>query len=375
MKVCLDIRPLLETKRSGVANYAARLMAALLELPPRPGRTYALFCNAYGRPVPEDLPPASSRVERHLHQMPNRWLNAAMAIVGQPKLESLVGGADLVYLPNLNFVATAKPLVVTVHDLSFVRYPEFFSAKQRAWHALIGPRRLLLKAAAIVAVSEHAKNDISEIYGVPPEKIRVITPAVGPEFAPQPPTAMAAVRAKYGLPEKFFLYLGTLEPRKNLEGLVAAFEKCAGDARLVIAGSRGWLCRRLFRRVAASPARERIQFLDYVAAADQPALYSAATAFVYPSFYEGFGMPPLEAMACGLTVIASRATSLGEVIGDAGLLVEPNDLAELAEAMRLVWDDADLRAELARRGLARARRFTWTESASRLDALFRQFEK
>ncbi len=374
MRIALDIRPMLETRRSGVANYTARLLRALLARPAPPGRSYVLFGNAFGRELPDDLPAPGRGVEHRFSRYPNRLLNAAMAFAGRPRIEDLTGGADAVYLPNLNFAATERPLVVTVHDLSFERYPRFFSAKQRLWHGLVRPRRLLRRAAFTVAVSRHTKADLVETYGVDPERVAVITPAAGPEFAPAGPGEIGRVRARYGLPREFFLYLGTLEPRKNVGGLIAAFEKIGGSAGLVIAGGQGWLYREIFDRAKRSPAADRIKFLDYVDAADQPALYSAAAALVYPSFYEGFGMPPLEAMACGTPVVASQAASLGEVVGDAGLLVDPYDSAEIADAMKAVLEEPGLARTLRARGLARAALFSWTKSAERLDGLFRRLE-
>jgi len=374
MRVILDIRPMLEEKRSGVANYTARLLRALLDRPPVAGRDYALFCNAYGRTLPADLPAAAPHVERHFSRYPNRLLNAAFAFAGRPLLEGLCAGADAIYLPNLNFVATAKPLVATVHDLSFERYPRFFSAKQRLWHRLIRPRSLLRRAAFTVAVSEHTKTDLVESYGLDPDRIAVINPGVGPEFAPAGEAEKEQVRRKYGLDGEYFLYLGTIEPRKNVGGLIDAFDRLGGKTRLVIAGSRGWLCRDIFRQAARSPAAERIRFLDRVADGDQPALYSAAAALVYPSFYEGFGMPPLEAMACGTPVIVGHASSLGEVAGDAGLMVDPYDVGEIADAMKAVLEEPGLGRLLGGRGRQRAARFTWEESAARLDRLFARLE-
>jgi len=370
MRVAIDIRPMLETRRSGVANYTARLLQALLALPPRPGRRYALFANAWGRPLPADLPAASATVENFFHHFPNRLLNASFAWRDRPLIEDLAGGADLVYLPNLNFVASRRPLIVTVHDLSFRRYPEFFSAKQRLWHAAVNPDGLLRRAAAVVAVSEHTRTDVIETFGLPPERVRVVPPGVGPEFRPRTEAEKALIKAKYGLPEEFYLYLGTLEPRKNVAGLIAAFEKIGGRTGLVIAGGKGWLYRRIFSRAAASPARDRIKFLDYVDEADKPALYAAALALVYPSFYEGFGLPPLEALAAGTPVIASHASSLGEVVGAAGLLVDPHDTAAIAEAMRTLRDEPATGRLLAARGPEQAKKFSWEAGARRLDALF-----
>lgn len=361
---------MLETNRSGVANYTARILRALFARTPRPGRSYVLFCNARGRPLPADLPEGSAIIERRFSRYPNRLLNASFALLNAPKVERLVGGADLVYLPNLNFIATRRPLVVTAHDLSFERYPKFFSAKQRLWHRLIEPRKLLGQATAVVAVSEHTKTDLIETFGLPVDRIHVISPGVGGEFAPKTDEEKEHIRNRYGLAEDFFLFLGTLEPRKNVSGMIAAFEKIGGGADLAIAGGKGWLYREIFRRAAMSPARDRIKFLDYVEDADKPALYSAATAFVYPSFYEGFGMPPLEAMAAGTPTIVSHASSLGEVVGDCGLLVDPYDTAEIADAMKTLLDEPRLRARFREKGLSRAKKYSWEASAERLDRLF-----
>lgn len=374
MRVLLDVRPLLESRWSGVANYTARLLAALLARP-SDNKKYVLYANSFKRPDKDlaisclvsnvSLPPIITRY-------PNKLLNASMVWLGRPLIEDLTDGADLVYLPNLNFIATRKPYIVTVHDLSFARFPEFFSAKQRLWHAAVGPKRLLRRAAAVIAVSEHTKRDIIETCGVPAEKIAVISPGVGPEYMPADNATKDPVLKKYGLRDGYILYLGTLEPRKNVTGLIAAFETLKNDARLVLAGGKGWLYKDIFHRAASSPARDRIRFLDYVDEADKPALYSAAAIFAYPSFYEGFGIPPLEAMACGTPVVAGHATSLGEVIDDAGILVDPHDITALAEALQEVLDDAALRAELSRRGLERTKAFTWEKSAEKLDELFRK---
>jgi glycosyltransferase involved in cell wall biosynthesis len=362
----------LEARRAGVGQYAYHLTRALLERPTAADRQYLMFSYSWKLPWPRGLPSESAAVKYRQLVMPSRAANLAIALSGRPRLEDLVSDFDVAWLPNLSFAASRRPYAVTAHDLSFVRYPEFFSAKQRLWHAAIRPARLLKQAARIIAVSEHTKLDLMETYGLPDERIEIIYPAAGPEYRPASDQAIAEVRAKYRLPERFFLYLGTIEPRKNIDGLIAAFEQQPIETDLVIAGGRGWLWRGVFRRAARSSARRRIRFLDYVAEEDKPALYSSALALTYPSFYEGFGMPPLEAMACGLPVIASHASSLGEVVGQAGLLVDPHDLNELAETMRAVAEQPALRTRLRQRGLTQAKQFTWEESGARLDRLIEE---
>lgn len=367
MRVICDIRPLLDPRRSGVGTYAAEIVRALAS---RGAHEYVLYANASRGSLPADLPAPSSRVAHRLTRRPNRLLNASFALFGAPAIESLAGGGDVAYLPNLNFAATRLPLVVTVHDLSFVRFPRFFSAKQRLWHAAIGAEGLLRRAAAVIAVSRHTKADVVETFGVPEERVSVAGPGVSAGFSPRPEPEIAAVRAKHGLHAPYYLFLGSLEPRKNIPGIIDAFDRVRADLDLVIAGGKGWLFRDIFRRAAASKKRDRIKFLGYVDAADKPALYSGASALVYPSFYEGFGMPPLEAMACGAPVVASHASSLGEVVGDAGLLVDPYAPDDIAAAMTAVVEDGRLASELRRRGLERAKLFTWDASAATLEGVF-----
>lgn len=367
MKIIIDSRPLLEKKRGGVSHYTDSIARALLE---RGRHQYVLFCNARdpdeSRLRLADLPPA----ERRIGAVPNRLLNAGFAFFGRPLIESMAGAADLLYLPNLNFAATKLPSVVTVHDLSFIHYPDFFPARGRLWHRLVNAPELLERAAAIAAVSEHTKADLVETLGIEPEKISVVPPGADDAFRPQTPERIREVRKRYRLPERFFLYLGTIEPRKNLATLIAAFDKLPETANLVVAGARGWLAEDVYAGAGRTRSRARINFLDYVDDADRPALYGAALALVYPSFYEGFGMPPLEAMASGTPVIASRAASLGEVVGSAGILVDPCSVSELAEAMAALAADAALAETLRARGLKQAQKYSWIESAEKLERVF-----
>jgi glycosyltransferase involved in cell wall biosynthesis len=371
MTTIVDIRPMLEARRSGVAHYTAELLKRLVGLPRTDGGRFKLFCNSWGRKIPTDTPPESPVFERKFSRYPNRLLNASFAWIGRPLIEDLTGGGDQVYLPNLNFIATKKPLTVTVHDLSFVRFPGFFSPKQRLWHRAIDPRRLLRSSRTVVAVSEHTKTDVVESFGIAADRVQVVTPAAGPEYRPRDAREREEARRKYGLPENFFLFLGTVEPRKNVAGLITAFEKMTGPTALVIAGGMGWRSGEALRKAKSSPAGDRIKFIDYVDDADRPALYSAARVFVYPSFYEGFGMPPVEAMACGTPVVTSRTSSLPEVVGVAGLLIDPHDPSELAEAMSAAWGDEPLRRRLTEYGIEQSKKFSWERSAGRLDEILR----
>jgi len=368
MRIAVDIRSLLEKNRAGVSLYTLNL---LRELAGTGAHEYALFCNSSKLPFPADAP-KDGRTSHHFTHYPNRLLNASFAFSRWPKIEQLVDGADAVYLPNLNFIATDKPLVVTVHDLSFERYPQFFSLKQRLWHRLVNAEQMIKRAHQIIAVSEHTKDDIMESFGIPALRVHVVPPAVSDEYYCRPPQETSAVREKYSLPGNFILYLGTLEPRKNVAGLIEAFNALNEDVDLVIAGGEGWLYQQIYRAVEQSPKRERIKFIGYVAEEDKPALYSAAAVFAYPSYYEGFGMPALEAMACGTPVMASHTSSLGEVVGDAGLLVNPASTEEMVMALEAILTDGQLGQTLHDRGVERAKQFRWEDSAQKLLRVFEE---
>jgi glycosyltransferase involved in cell wall biosynthesis len=261
--------------------------------------------------------------------------------------------------------------VITIHDLAFLSFPQTFRRVNRTyltWATRVSAKR----AARILAVSEATKREIVRLLCLPPEKIVVTYDACDPRFAPPEPAALEAFRRRKGLPERFILFLGTLEPRKNLPALIDAYAKIASstDAPLIIGGGKGWLYDEIFARAEALSLGDKIRFVGYVDGAEQPLWYAAATVFAFPSLYEGFGMPPLEAMACGTPVVTSTSSSLPEVVGEAGLTVDPTDVDALAEALLRLLGDAELRAELQTRGLRQARRFSWRETAERTLAAY-----
>jgi glycosyltransferase involved in cell wall biosynthesis len=262
-------------------------------------------------------------------------------------------------------IVRPAPTVITIYDLSFALFPQFFRGFNQTylrWGTRLSARR----AQRLITISDCTRRDVHRLYDVPLDRIDVAYPGVAETMQPPPLDRVAAFRHEKNLPEKFFLFLGTLEPRKNLITLVRAFtqlKQTCPDARLVLAGGVGWLADELFATIKASGVKESILLPGYVAAEDKALWYAAATAFVYPSIYEGFGLPPLEAMACGTPVIVSNAASLPEVVGDAGLLIAPEDVNSWTAALKRMWNDAAYQAELADRGKRQAAQFTWRETA------------
>ncbi|RLC69773.1 MAG: glycosyltransferase family 1 protein [Chloroflexi bacterium] len=292
-------------------------------------------------------------------------------------VELITGPVDVFHSPDFTLPPVWRArAVLTVHDLSFLRVPECFTGALRRYLERVVPRSVR-RADHVIADSHSTKRDLVELLGTPAGKVTVIHSGVEPRFRPiVDRAALGPVRQRYDLPERFIISVGTLQPRKNFATLVEAFARLKSETgnwkpgarslKLVIAGGRGWLYEEIFARVEALGLQGDVLFPGFVADEDLPALYNLAEAFVLPSLYEGFGLPPLEAMACGTPVVTSNVSSLPEVVGDAGLMVEPADVESLAAAIERVLEDGGLRREMVQRGLARAKEFTWERAARRL---------
>ncbi len=286
-------------------------------------------------------------------------------------------GCRLLHLPaGLGPVGGGMPMVVTVHDVMPLRFPEMFRPWYRHYARAVLPR-LARRARAIIAGSAAAKGEIVEWLGVPAERVTVIAYGVDQIFrpvAPDDPRAIA-VRRRYGLPPAFVLAVGSVEPRKNLPRLLEAVRRLRGqpstaDIALVHAGPEGWRPDEVVRAAQRSGLDGATRFLGYVPTEDLAILYGLARVFAYPSLWEGFGMPVLEAMACGCPVVTSSLSSLPEVAGDAAVLVNPESTEDLAAALTTLWDEEALRSRLVTRGLQRAARFTWANAAHETAAVY-----
>jgi len=272
---------------------------------------------------------------------------------------------------------------VTVHDLSFLRYPNAFRPLNRLYLNLI-TKASTRRAACVIAVSESTRQDVITLCGVPGEKVVVIPNGVTEDFSPANPVEVAEFRRRKGLPERFILFLGTLEPRKNLVRLIDAYALWRQTAyptgrgssssvpALVIAGGKGWFYDQIFARVTKLGLTNDVLFPGFVPGEELPWFYRAAELFVYPSLFEGFGLPVLEALASGTPTITSAASSLPEVAGDAALLVNPEDTQSLADAMGQVLSNPALAAQLRADGPRQAKQFSWTRTAIATTAVYRK---
>lgn len=274
--------------------------------------------------------------------------------------------ADLLHIPGFDAPLWHPcPTILTVHDIIGWLFPKNMPPVARFYWAYWLPFSIRF-ANVLIADSEATRKDLIHKLKIPADRIRVIHLGVEARFSPQNQEQIERCRNHYQLPQRFILYVGTLEPRKGIDTLIDAFARLANrcpDVDLVLAGKKGWYWQPLFERIQKHSLQNRVHVTGYVADEDVPALYSAATVFAFPSRYEGFGLPPLEAMACGTPVVSSNSSSLPEVIGDAGILVAPDDESALAMNLEAVLSDRTLHGTLSAKGVLQASKFTWTKTA------------
>ena len=270
---------------------------------------------------------------------------------------------------------TRTPVVVMIHDLASLHYRAFFTRREH-WRNRILLPWAARRAARVLTVSEHCRGDIVRTLGVPDAHVVVTYDGIGERFRPIAAEGADAVLARYGIGRPYLLCVGNIQPRKNLRGVLDAFVSLKREHglphRLVLVGKKAWLYGGVFERVRALGLESDVTFTGYVADDDLPAIYSGAEVLVYPSFFEGFGLPPLEAMACGVPVVASREPAFPEVLGDAALLADPGDSADIARHVLAAVSDRALRERLIERGRARAGRYTWEDCARRTLAVFEE---
>jgi len=362
MTIGIDGRCLQNGKNTGVEEYARSLILRLVKENHRD--QFVVFVNSFSdiKERFEWLDEFDNVCIKRFN-VPNKILNFCFWLLNWPKIDKMIGGADYFISPNVHFAALSEKCqqILTVHDLSFERMPETFSWKRRLWHFLINPRRSVRRAVKIWAVSESTSQDLVNLYRVNPEKIEINYPFFDFESFDQTSYSKQELRDKFGLSGRFILFLGTIEPRKNIKSLIIGFEsfkrrnKGSEDFKLVIAGEKGWLWESIIERAKQSPFHEDIIFTSFVEERDKPLLYSLADVFVYPSFYEGFGFPPLEAMASGTPTITSNQSSMPEVLSDGALLINPYKPFEICLALENLLKDREVYRGYIEKGKNRSR--------------------
>jgi glycosyltransferase involved in cell wall biosynthesis len=373
MRIAIDIS-YLQTKRAGYGHHTTELLNSLLQ---------------YGGQHSYTLWGWSSHIDKNalaLFSQPNIRIKAARIPgfikrvywnnIKFPDIQIFTGDFDVFHcIEPLMPPAKKKKVIITVHDLAYKKYPEYFTSSVKKWDKHIGQN--VLNADAIIVQSQQTKDDLIELFNVLPDKIKTISLPVNSIFHANPYDCIKSeIRKKYNLLSPFALFVGTLEPRKNIPNLIKAFERLhksnISDLNLVIVGKRGWLYNEIISSINNSTVRNKICYLDYTPEKNLAVIYRLATFFIYPSFYEGYGVPVLEAMASGTPVITSNTSSLKEIAEGASILIDPINVEELADAMFRLSNDQSLREELRKKGLGRIKLFTHKSAANKILDIYKQ---
>lgn len=366
-------------KISGVEVYIINMLKSLFEIDPPAGRAgkeneYILWYNAFKKVDISHFPADYPNVKLKRTKVPNKFLNLSLSLLRWPKVDKLIGkNINILWVPDPRPAPVSKKCkkITTFHDLSFEDFKYSFNFKTRLWHKVLRPKKEAEEASHIITPSEFTKSQLVEEYNVSPDKITVISEAAAEHLKPLDfPKSFELIKRKYKLPDQYFLCLSTLEPRKNIEGIIRAYTEWQygnkATVALVIAGKE---CPGIFAELKIQK-HPLIHLTGFVDEEDKSLLYQHAMAFLYPSLYEGFGLPILEAMQCGTPVITSDATAMPEVAGDAAILVNPNAPHELKLAMDEIYRDEDRRKELIEKGFEQAKKFSWKKATEELKSLF-----
>ncbi len=359
----IDASRSVSPRPTGTELYSRYLIEALLDRAPD-RFSFRLYFNQPPRSAISDQQSAISNQRSAIRLMPfpRLWTHLRLST------EMILHRPDLLFVPaHVLPVIHPRRSVVTVHDLGYLYFPEAHPPRQR-WYLDRSTRWHTRTAAHLLADSEATQRDLIEKYHARPDQITVAYPGLDPAIKRvDDPNEIARIKAKYHVDGDYLLYLGTIQPRKNLQRLIHAFNQLpAANHRLLLAGKPGWYSDQLLRQ-----ANDRVKFIGYVAAADKNALLSGATAFVFPSLYEGFGFPVLEALVCGVPILCSNTSSLPEVAGEAAMLIDPLEVDDIAHGLHDITTNENLRRSLIERGYQQAQKFTWQACA---DVVLKVFE-
>lgn len=372
MRIAIDIRALSDEHMTGVGFYTQHLVEALAHAYPHD--QLIVFASGSANVLARIPKLKGANITFVSVPIPNRLLSFLLTLPGGPTLEHfLPQKPDLWVIPKFSIFKTSLPYFLTVHDLAFVHFPNFITAKERLYHAIIKSRKQATLATGILAVSESTARDVTRTWSIRPGKIHVTPLGVDHElFTPREQPSDKTYRATYDLNRPYILALATREPRKNLESVIEAYVRYRSQGGapfpLVLSGALGWKTSALYKLIADSNYQDDILLLGYVPEKHKPALYRGASCFVFPSFYEGFGLPVLEAMACGIPVITSVTSSLPEVAQSAGILVDPFNVNDVTAALGQILHtphSQKLHDQLSQKGVLVARTFAWQQTATK----------
>lgn len=369
MTICIDIRPLLEDQYSGVSYYTYNLLTNIFEIDKK--NHYKLFCNSFRKDVDFDF--NYLNVELYNFKIPNKFLNFCFLFFKYPKIDKMVGGCDVFFAPNLNFFSLSKNVkkIITIHDLSFKLFPRFFSIKQRLWHKFISVCKITRQFNSVITVSSNTKKDLIKCCDISKKNTNVVHLGVNPYAFYD----TSSVRTKINnlISSEYILSIATFEPRKNIENTILSFESVASknkDILLILIGKRGYKSRKYLNLIKKSKFADRILYFDYVSDCEKWFLIDHAKILMFISFYEGFGLPILEAQSKGVPVICSYNSSFLEILGKSSLFVNPYDLNDISHKLFEILNNDDLYNDLKEKSLSNVKRFNWKNTAMKTIKIF-----
>lgn len=377
MTICIDIRNLAQKNRSGVGIYTMRLIDNLLEIDKV--NQYKFFYNSKKYPLIKKYYP---NVAYYDFKKSNKLMNITMLLFNYPKIDKLVNGFDVFFAPNINFFAFSRnkkiKKIITIHDISFHFFKKFYSIKSILWHRFINIKKIIKKFDHIITVSENTKMDLIREFGVNGEKITSIH--LGVDNIRNIDSKNIRDEIKQIISSKYLLNINTIEPRKNIEGILNTFtelkeEGKIKDVKLVIAGGHGWNSSYIFKMIDENKYNEDIKVLNYITEDEKELLYKNAKIVLFPSFYEGFGLPIVEAQKYGVPVITSSNSSMTEINGCNGILVNPYNINDIKFAINNLISDIDLYKKYSKISIENTNKFTWDTCAKKTLEIFNNADK
>jgi glycosyltransferase involved in cell wall biosynthesis len=368
MKICIDIQPAV-TQRAGVGQYTKRLVQHL-DSGRQDDEVYLVYFDFKKQGIPFPTP---GMKQHAIRWCPGRIAQLAWKKTHWPPYDAFAGPADVYHFPNFVIPPLRRgKAVVTIHDMSFLRFPEFAEERNRT-HLAVFIKETARRADAIITISRFSAAEITDLLDVPRERIFPVHLGISEHFSRPSEADIQRTRDALSLQRPYLLFVGTLEPRKNIPFLIEVFEKLDDfDGDLVIAGGMGWKYEPILERIGRSPHADRIRHVQYIGEDHLCGLYAGAELLVFPSHYEGFGFPPLEAMACGTPVLSSTGGSLPEVVGDAAVCLDAFDSDAWASQARTLITDTDTRKRLIAAGYAKSATYTWADTARKTWDVYRK---
>ena len=369
MKIGIDLRPIVKTRIGGIPEYLICLLDALFKIDDK--NQYLLFYNGLKK-LPLDFWWKEKRnVKIFDFKIPNKIFDV-LNFLGLIKIEDFLGKIDVFLSCHFNLIKSHAPSVIIFHDLSFFHFKKFFSWQEKVWHFLQKPKRSAQKAQKIIAVSSFTKKDLIRSFDIPEEKIEVVYSGINPVFFEKiDKDFLEQIKKKYQLPKKFFLYLGAVQRRKNVLSLIKAFlwlkkNPKYKDFYLVIVGPKGAFFEEIEKFLENKKEREFIKFYPPITSKEKVCFYKLSEVLIYPSFFEGFGFPPLEAASLGKPVIVGARSALAEISGDFAILVNPNKEEEIFLALEKILEEKDLKKFLKNKGKKISSKFKWEKTAKKI---------